>query len=53
MLFHAVDKRILPEENYGRWPSQLADFHRNLYLSPVTIRIGEDGAPQFEICEPV
>jgi hypothetical protein len=50
VVFHAVEKGILPDNDYTRWPGRnLADFHRNIYLAPVEITLGADGNPRFNI----
>ncbi len=50
VLYHAVEKRILPDNDYSKWPGRnLADFHRNIYLAPAEVSVGSDGQPRLEI----
>jgi hypothetical protein len=50
LLFHAVRKELRPDTDYSNWPQRpLGHFHRNIYLAPVRIALGESGHPTVHI----
>lgn len=52
MLFHAVSKSLLPENDYAHWPQRRLDaFHRNLYLAPLRLGRNEAGLPEIQVLD--
>ena len=47
ILFHAVRKDVIPENDYSRWPTQyhLWDFHRSIFKAKVTLDLNPQKEP--------
>ncbi len=47
ILFHAVRKDVIPENDYSRWPAQykLWDFHRSIFKANVSLNLNEQREP--------
>lgn len=51
MMFHAVDKKIILNNDYTRWPTEheLSEFYRMLFRAPVELSLGPDLSPRIEL----
>ena len=51
MLFHGVNKAILPDNDYAHWPVkyQLWQFFRSVYLAKLTVDLDGNGAPRIQL----
>ncbi|HEX4925815.1 MAG TPA: hypothetical protein VFV50_17105 [Bdellovibrionales bacterium] len=53
VLFHAVDKRILPDNDYSKWPKgdpyQLWQFFRSVFKAKLAVTLSKAGEPELRI----
>lgn len=53
ILFHAVDKKILPDNDYSKWPTgnpyELWHFFRSVFKARLDAKLGESGEPVLAI----
>jgi len=51
VAFHGVEKKRYPGADFDNWPTNLSDFHREIFLVPFEVQLNRFNQPEFHLGE--